>query len=63
VNADEMSVYKKCTDVSEMLRRLGDIHFHTHTEVMPTADIFLCTNYYVFKKIPNIFGSKCFRIV
>jgi len=49
VNADEMSVYKKCTDVGETLRRLRDINAHTHT-VMPTADIFSCTNYYVFKK-------------
>lgn len=50
MNADEMSVYKKCTDVGEMSRRLGDINFHTHTELMPKTDIFLCTNYYVFKK-------------
>lgn len=50
MKADEMSLYEKCTDVGETSRRLRDANFHTHTEVMPTADIFSCTNYYVFKK-------------
>jgi len=36
--------------MDETSRRLRDINFHTHTDVMPTADIFSCTNYYVFKK-------------
>jgi len=63
MNADEMSVYKKCTDVGETSRRLRYINFHTHTEVMPTADIFSCSKYYVFKKYQMYLEVKCFRIV
>jgi hypothetical protein len=41
---------RKCTDVGEMPSRLRDINFHSHTEVMPKADIFTCINYYGFLK-------------